>query len=261
MSGGAGGPHGAVPDLYDDVALYDLLHAGYRDDLAFYRTVALDHPGVGVEIGAGAARVTPDLARLAERVVAVEPSAAMRAAGAARLAAHGLDDAVTWRPTPLEEGPSVEPGGYAWVVAPFHVLNEVPPLEGQDRLLRAARAALADDGVFAFDAFAPPNDVSNDVPTLEIDHADAEGRHVTAWRVRRYDPVRQTLVSRWVVDVTGADGTVVRRHARLVQWAWHRFELERALRAAGFGRVRLFGDLDRRPVGDDLVRFVGLARP
>ncbi|MDR9390993.1 MAG: hypothetical protein RI554_03090 [Trueperaceae bacterium] len=254
-------PAGGARALYDDVALYELLHGGYRDDLAFYRDVALDHPGVGLEIGAGAARVTPDLARLAEHVVAVEPAAAMRAAGAARLTERGLDAHVTWRAEPLGEGDPPAGGPFAWVAAPFHVLNEVPPPDAQDRLLHAVRAALADDGVFAFDAFAPPGDVADGVPVLEVDEDRPDGRHVSAWRVRRYDAIEQHLTSSWLVDVTDPDGRVARRHATLHQWAWHRFELVRALRAAGFARVRLFGDFDRRPVGADLVRFVGLARP
>jgi hypothetical protein len=41
---------------------------------------------------------------------------------------------------------------------------------------------------------------------------------------------------------------VLRRRATLRQRYFHRFELERALRAAGFARVRTFGGFGRAPV-------------
>lgn len=44
------------------------------------------------------------------------------------------------------------------------------------------------------------------------------------------------------------DGRVVRTRARLEQRYFTRYEFERALRLAGFGNVRVFGNFERGPV-------------
>jgi hypothetical protein len=72
-------------------------------------------------------------------------------------------------------------------------------------------------------------------------------------------PAEQRLESRYLLDVVDTDGRLRRHRRRLLQRYFHRFELERALRAAGFRSVRLFGDFDRRPVDVDARRYVALA--
>jgi SAM-dependent methyltransferase len=250
-------PDGAEQlSLYDDAALYDAQYRHYRDDLPFYRELALDRPGEVLEVGAGSGRVTVELARLAERVVGLEPSAPMRAAATRRLDAAGLSGRVELRGQDVRT--LDEAGRYALIVAPFHALMHLPTLDDQDRALAAIRRALAPGGAFACDVATPPHG------------ADGAVRHVDGWRepdggqaelfvVQRDHAAEQRLESLYLLDVTGADGRVVRRRRHLVQRTFHRFELERALRGAGFGSVRLFGDFDRRPARADGPRLVALA--
>jgi SAM-dependent methyltransferase len=250
-------PEGVEPvSLYDDASLYDAQYRHYRDDLPFYRELALDRPGEVLEVGAGSGRVTVELARLAEHVVGLEPSAAMRAAAARRLDAAGLASRVELRDQDVRD--LDEEGRYALIVAPFHALMHLPTLADQDRALAAIRRALIPGGAFACDVATPPHE------------ADGALRHVDGWRepdgghaelfvVQRDHAAEQRLESLYLLDVTGADGRVVRRRRRLVQRTFHRFELERALRGAGFSGVRVFGDFDRRPVGADASRLVALA--
>ena len=243
-------------DLYDAADVYDLQYRAYRDDLPYYRSLALDRPGTVLEVGAGTGRVTVELARTAERVVALEPSEAMRARARARLDEAGVADRVEVRPTPAEALADV--GAYALAVAPFHVLMHLHDLPAQDAALAAIRRSLAPGGLFACDVAAPrfgPEGVLRHEATWQ----DAE-EHLDLWLLQRTDPARQTVESRYLLDRTGPDGRLRRERVRLVQRWFHRFELQRALASAGFEPVRIFGDFDRRPVDADSPRLVAEAR-
>ena len=243
-------------DLYDDAELYDQLHAGYRDDLAFYRGLADDHGGPVVELGAGSGRVTLALALAGHAVLAVEPAPAMRARGAARLAAAGCGERVTWVDADmrgLDLGVSVP-----LVIAPFHALMHLPTLEDQDAALRAAYRHLGTGGVFATDVF---------VPRFGADGADGAAAAVRAEHLgdgdlflwQTHDAANQVVVTEHRWDRVAEDGTVLRQRATLRQRYFHRFELERALRAAGFTRVRTFGGFGRAPVTAAASSWVYLA--
>ena len=242
-------------DLYADAELYDLLHDDYRDDLAFYRGLAEDFGGPVLELGAGSGRVTVALARAGFEVVAVEPAAAMRARGAARLDASGVGGRVAWldadaRRLELERD-------FPLVIAPFHMLMHLADLDDQDAALRAARAHVAVGGAFATDVYVPrfgPSGVVRSEPTW----AGLQG-DLSTWQL--VDPIGQTVVTEHRLDRTLPDGTVRRRAATLRQRYFHRFELERALRAAGFGRVRTFGGFDRGPVTAAASSWAYLAQP
>jgi SAM-dependent methyltransferase len=249
-------PAAADTELYDDAALYDAQYRHYRDDLPFYRELALDRPGTVLEVGAGTGRVTAELARLAELVVALEPSPSMRAGAARRLRAAGLDDRVELRGQDVRTLDEAE--RYALAVAPFHALMHLSTLDDQDRALAAIRRALAPGAAFACDVAAPPT--SADGALRRVDAWPApDGGQAELFVAQHDHPAEQRLESRYLLDVVDAEGGLTRRRRRLVQRYFHRFELERALRAAGFRSVRLFGDFDRRPVDADADRYVALA--
>jgi SAM-dependent methyltransferase len=243
-------------ELYDDAALYDAQYRHYRDDLPFYRELALDRPGAVLEVGAGSGRVTVELARLAETVVALEPSPAMRAAAARRLRSAGLADRVELRD--LDVRALDEPGRFALAVAPFHALMHLPTLDDQDRAVTAIRRALAPGAAFACDVAAPPAGVDGALRRVD-GWRTPEGGRAELFVTQRDHPAEQRLESRYLLDVVDEAGRLTRHRRRLVQRYYHRFELERALRSAGFGSVRLFGDFDRRPVDADARRYVALA--
>ncbi len=243
------------PDLYADAEFYDQLHDGYRDDLGFYRGLAEDFGGPVLELGAGSGRVTLALALAGFEVVAVEPAAAMQARGAARLATAGVADRAMWldadaRTLALERR-------FPLVIAPFHMLMHLATLDDQDAALSAARAHVAPGGAFATDVYVPRFGPVG-VVRVEPAWAGLDG-DLSTWQV--VDPVAQTVVTEHRLDRTRADGTVHRRSATLRQRFFHRFELERALRAAGFGRVRTFGGFDRGPVTEGASTWAYLAQP
>ncbi len=242
-------------DLYADAEFYDLLHDGYRDDLGFYRGLAEDFGGPVLELGAGSGRVTLALARAGFEVVAVEPAAAMRARGAARLAAAGVGDRAIWRDGDARTLALGE--RFPLVIAPFHMLMHLTSLDEQDAALAAARAHVAPGGAFATDVFVPRFGPEG-VVRVEPAWAGLDG-DLSTWQV--VDPVAQTVATEHRLDRTAADGTLHRRSATLRQRYFHRFELERALRAAGFGRVRTFGGFARGPVTEGASSWAFLAQP
>ena len=243
------------PDLYADAEFYDQLHDGYRDDLAFYGGLAEDFGGPVLELGAGSGRVTVALARAGFEVVAVEPAAPMRARGAARLAAAGVADRVAWVDA---DARYLGLGrGFPLVIAPFHMLMHLATLDDQDAALRAARAHVAAGGAFATDVYVPRFGPDG-VVRVEPAWAGLDG-DLSTWQV--VDPVAQTVVTEHRLDRLLDDGTLRRRSATLRQRYYQRFELERALRAAGFGRVRTYGGFGRGPVTEDATSWAFLGQP
>lgn len=243
-------------ELYDDAAFYDLQYRNYRDDLGFYRRLALDRPGRVLELGAGSGRVTVEVARLAEAVVALEPSAAMRAAAHERLQAANLEPRVEVRAGDARE--LAEDGTFDLALAPFHMLNELRGIDEQDDVLARVRRSLRPGGAFACDVFAPIFAASG-VLRHETVWRDAAGDEGDLWLLQHVDRAEQIVESVYLLDRVDEEGLLRRTRRRLVQRWLHRFELERALRQAGFATVRIFGDFDRGPVTDGSVRYVALA--
>jgi SAM-dependent methyltransferase len=240
-------------DAYDHADLYDLLHDDYRDDLPFYRALADDHGGPILELGAGSARVSVALARAGHQVVAVEPSAAMRARGATRLASGGAER-VTWVDADMR---TLALGvTYPLVIAPFNALMHLPTLADQDAALAHAALHVAPGGAFACDLFVPRFAAPAHV---RVERAFAiPGADVLVWQ--QHDPVAQVIVTETRIDRCDAEGRLRRSGSRLVQRYFHRFELERALRGAGFTHVRTFGGFDRAPVSEASAVWAFVAR-
>lgn len=245
-------------DLYGDAELYDLLNDGYRDDLAFYRGLADDHGGPVLELGAGSGRVTVALARSGHDVLAVEPAAAMRARGVERLAGSGWSARVRWFDADmrrLDLGVRVP-----LAIAPFHTLMHLESLDDQDAALRAIRGHLLPGGIFATDVYVPGFGTDG-VVRCEPVWAGAGGASADVLVWQHHDPVTQVVVTEHRLDTSDASGRLLRRRATLRQRYYQRFELERALRAAGFRDVRTYGGFARGPVtrDDRSWAFVALA--
>lgn len=237
-------------DLYDAPWLYDLQHDGYRDDLAFYRRLAEDQAGPVLELGAGTGRVTIALAAAGLPVVALEPNDAMRARAAERLAAlaETRPDAAAHVRLVAGDARTLALGErFALVLAAFNTLMHLERVEEQDAALARVRDHLSPGGAFACDVFVPrfgPDGVVRAEPAwAQLAGPDAD---LFVWQ--HHDPVRQLVLSHHRLDEVGPAGELRRRRATLRQRYYQRYELERALRTAGFGDVRCYGDFERGPV-------------
>jgi SAM-dependent methyltransferase len=243
------------PPLYDDAELYDLVHADYRDDLSFYRRLAADHGGPILELGAGSGRLTELLAVDGYQLTAVEPSAAMRRAGEARLAKGGLSGRVTWIDGDMR---TLDLGArFPLIVAPFNTLMHLDTLDDQDAALERVEAHLEAGGLFACDVYAPRFTAGTSVHHATLRLEAGEAAQLTSYT--EHDPLRQRTTVHHQLDLLASDGTLRRRSATLQQRSYHRFELERLLRSAGLGALRSFGDFQRGPIHEGSRVWVMLA--
>jgi hypothetical protein len=150
---------------------------------------------------------------------------------------------------------------FALVLAPFNTLMHLERLDDQDAALERVAAHLAPGGAFACDVFAPRFAAGAVVRSEALWSGLAgPGGDLFVWQ--HHDPVAQLVISHHRLDQAGDDGVLRRRSATLRQRYYQRFELERALRHAGFDDVRCYGDFDRGPVreGADVWAFVARRR-
>src|SRR5690606_2657440 len=130
------------------------------------------------------------------------------------------------------------------VLAPFNVLMHLYNLDDQDAALQGALAALEPGGLLALDLYVPrfgPMGVLRQVP----EWSELAGPGSQLFLLQEHNPLQQLLTSHYLLDVPAEDGLLRRRSFSLRQRYWLRFELERALRAAGFSQIRLYGGFDR----------------
>ena len=221
---------------YDELAdLYALQYENYTGDLDFYARLASRHGGPVLELGAGQGRVAAHLARRGVEVWALEPSAAMRERGEA--ATRGLP--VRWIAGDMRD---FELGRrFPLVIAPFNALMHLYTLADQDAALARAVRHLDAGGVFAFDLYNPLRIRADGALRLE-------GRYgaVEVYYRQEHHPATQRLTTHYVIDETEPDGALKRRHNRLDQRYFTRYEVERWLAAAGLSG-RLAGGFQGEP--------------
>ena len=248
-------------DLYDVPDLYDAQYRTYREDLAFYRRLVEDHGGPVLELGCGTGRVTVELARTGAQVDAIDVSSRMLERARDRVRAANVGDLVTCYQADmrsLDASVNAAPG-YRLALAPFNTLMHAYAVEDQDRTLSGAFERLAPGGRFACDVYVPRFGAMG-VLRAEPMWQRALGDDVDLMLIQDHDPAGQRLVSTYLVDRTDAEGVVRRQRVRLTQRYYTRFELERALRQAGFERVRIFGSFERAPFREDSDVMVAVGR-
>lgn len=245
------------PNLYQEPGFYDDQYLGYREDVPHYQRLAHDSGGPVLELGAGTGRLSVALAAAGHSVVGVEQSAAMLEHGWKRVETEGMAHLVRLQHGDMRQ---LELGEkFPLIIAAFNTLMHLYTLPDQDAALTAAAEHLAPGGTFAFDLFQPrfgPQGILR--REAEWDHVG--GEHAELFLVQNHDPLAQIIESRYLLDVTGSDGLVRRRSTSLRQRYYTRFEMERALRQAGFRTVKLYGDFERRPLSENSRYMVGLAR-
>ena len=197
-----------------------------------------------LELGAGTGRVTAALAGAGYEVVGVELSEAMLQGAERRLANAELSGLVTLAQGDMRD---IDLGRhFALVLAPFNALMHLYTLSDQDRALANILRHLERSGAFACDLFNPE---FGRVDTLrrEAEWGHVGGEAAELFLYQQHNPDAQTIRSSYYLDRTTSDGTLRREKTTLLQRYYHRFEFERLLQHAGFGRVQLYGDFDKRP--------------
>jgi SAM-dependent methyltransferase len=243
---------------YDAIAaLYEAQYAHYRDDLHFYTRLAGDYGSPVLELGAGSARVSAALARAGHEVVAVELSSEMVRLGGERLEREGLAEQVRYRQADMRALKLDE--RFPLVILPFNAFMHAYTLADQDATLAVVKKHLAPRGLFALDLYNP------NFGALEVLRREAEWDHVGGERAELFlyqsvDRDSQIIKTRYYLDTVREDGSLTRETATLTQRYYSRFELERALRQAGFEQLRFFGSFEKTRYTADASHLICLAR-
>ena len=224
---------------------YDL-DCGHLDaDIAMYRNFAQGSETV-LELGAGTGRVAVPLAERGCAVVAVEANPAMRAAGAARMAAAGVE-VVAADLRALHLGRTFD-----LVIVALSTFCHLLTRADQLAALASVRSHLAPHGRAVFDLAVP--EPSNLEPgpqpvVLEWTRRDPRtGRWVTKWATSEADPASQLEWLTYLYDEQAEDGAVRRTQARFPLRNVFRFELHGLLAAAGLAVCGEYGSYDMDPV-------------
>lgn len=239
---------------YRDAELYDYEYRRRRNDVAFYRGLALElleGPGEVLELACGSGRLTGGLLRDGHTVEGIDLSPSMVARCQARIDKLGraarergtvrVDDARTFvasRPAPL-------------VVMAFNSLEHLYTRTEVAACLQRVRASLTPDGHFVFDVQNPnlrwlSRDPRRRWARSRFHHpATKELLEYSTSHV--YDPISQIVVVRFYYEHVGAraDGQPPRiTEVRLSQRKFIPAELEALVAANGLRVVERYGDFE-----------------
>ena len=232
-------------DLYQQPDLYDLIYAGFDEDIAFYAQVVGN--ATTWELFAGTGRVTVPLAERGATVTAVDSSPQMIAAGRRYAARRGVPpERIEWIEDHLP--------GY-WMehrfhtaIAPLHSLSHVTAAANVLVLLQHVYWSLVPGGRFAFAVHNPDPAVLARDPEALYRQAEyhAPAGDVTLYQQSSYDAIDQLLSLVWYIED--------HEETRSVAYRLRMFfpeELVLLVTSVGFEIEHRFGWYDRRPLTAD----------
>ncbi|HYM16401.1 MAG TPA: class I SAM-dependent methyltransferase [Dehalococcoidia bacterium] len=246
-------------------ALYDLVYAGYDDDLPLYEGFArrLDLPSL--ELGVGSGRVALHLARQGCQVVGLDASSHMLQ----RLRDGAAAEPATARRLRLVEGDMRTfdfPGErFGLIYCALDTFEHMLTTADQEAALARVARHLAAGGLFVAEmrtVTAVDWSVEPSPLVAEWTRADpSTGELVTKMRNGLASPAAQTTTDALIFDRIAADGTVRRRAFEVTLRVSGRFEMELVLASAGLRLSAIYGDTSLSPFDDDSDRMIIVAGP
>lgn len=223
------------PEAFAD--RYEEWSAPMTNDVPFYVELAHEADGPIVELAVGSARVAVPVALATGRcVIGIDSSPGMLEQARARAAETGAE--LDLHEGDMRDFELEEPA--ALVYCPFRALLHLPTWADRRRTFERVAHALRPGGRFAWNAFA-------------FDHRIA----VQLDGQQKDEPVPHTVrysVPDNRIDIVLEDGST-----SSLWWATKN-EWLGLLDVAGLELEALYGDFDRRPVGDDSREYVFVAR-
>lgn len=257
-------------DAYVAIAAwYDAEHDQHTDDVECYQELLASHARAGasvLEIGSGTARIAAALALAGYAVTGIEPSAAMRARGAKRLAA--LPERVARRVRTVA-GSATAPGlradeAFDAALLGCNTFAHLTTLDERQAALARLRDHLRPAGVLLLDLdLAGPERMAETVGqvwysgTWDVPNSAEQVLHFS---VAGHGEEPGTLQITHFYDVIGEGGVVRRIVSRMALALLGQGEVEEELTRAGFAVAARYGSYDMRPWEDGAPRAIFVAR-
>lgn len=238
-------------EFYDHITLYR-----DREDVAFYRDLALERGGEVLELGCGTGRVLLPLARSGVTITGLDSTPAMLEVCERRL---------TEEPASVREMVTLTGGDmrdfdlgrdrFSLVTVPFRGFQHLLTTEDQIACLGCVRWHLARDGVFVLDIFNPSLDrlvgskfTEESEPEPEFEMPDGRRVYRTS-RNPSVDVHSQCIEAELIYYVTHPDGRTERLVDNFTLRYLFRFEAEHLLARCGFEVLDLYSGFDKSPYG------------
>ncbi len=242
--------------IYNFPEFYDLQYQNYFDDINFYGNLALDYGGSVLEIGAGTARLSIALAKRGLEVVGIDNSQVMLEHAKQKIAKEDLGNQINLQKANMQDFKFKQK--FSVIIAPFNVLAHAYSLQSQDKILSNIKNHLSAGGVFALDMFNPNFSQLDSLKIVpEWQHLSDETSELFVYQSLNKD--KQIIISKYYLDSLNK-GVLQRKTSILKQRYYHRFELERALKYAGFENLQFFGDFDRSVYSVSKPHLIVLAK-
>jgi ubiquinone/menaquinone biosynthesis C-methylase UbiE len=236
---------------------YDLF--GSKNDIEFYKELALQSGDKVLELGVGTARVAISLARAGVTVVGVDNSIHMLRVARAKLAKEAEDvrNRVTLKKGDMRSFELNE--SFPFIYIPASTFDHNLMVEDRKRTLNCVYKHLKKNGIFAFDL----EQATPDKPEKSwwIDRKETEdGKMVVRSIFTRKNTVKCTLSLDIFYDVY-KNGKLLERYHEYGEVAIvSKDEIVRLLEENGFKVVNIYGDFNRSKHHKDSSRIVLVTR-
>ncbi|TMK77907.1 MAG: class I SAM-dependent methyltransferase [Actinobacteria bacterium] len=227
--------------------IYDEWSEHMTEDIEFYVQLAREAEGPIVELAVGNGRVAIPLVReTGRKVIGIDLSPAMLAQARERARAEGVD--LELRQGDMRELELDEPADL--IYSPFRSLLHLPTWRDRRRVFERVAGSLRAGGRFAWNAFVFDPQIAARLSGEVRQHTDDS----RIWERVEYAPTDSRIdITAWV-DKPGEG------ERKLSLWWINRSEWEGLIEVAGLEVEALYGDFDRRPLGEADREFIWVAR-
>jgi SAM-dependent methyltransferase len=241
-------------------AFYDLDLEGYDDDIAMYRSLAVERAAPVLELGCGTGRVAVPLSQAGLDVTGVDVSEAMLTHARERAAAEGVTTLTLLQDDMRELDLDRR---FGTVLIPLGGLQHMESVDDLVEALTTVAEHLEPDGIAVVDIEAPYPDDLTPGPQPLIEHwtREADGDSVTKLVSVEPEPSVQLKHVSWHFDVQPAEGPMQRYSEQFALRVISAGELELAARLAGLSVSGWYGDYDLGHVDDGDERIVAILEP
>ncbi len=229
-----------------------------RRDIAFWKSLARQQPGLALELGCGTGRLALPLLKSGARLVGIDRSEAMLGRARSKARRAGISDRARFVRGDIRRLPFRARPGFGLVLAPYGMLQSLTRERDLVATLESVARVLRRDGVFGIDLVPDLPRWSEYNKKVTLSGARDARTHLTLRETVRQDRKRRlTMFDQEYVERRGRERRV------------HRFELtfrtltvpqmRRRLEVAGFEVRAVLGDYRGGPWHPDADVWIMLA--